>query len=89
MGEFQFQAKGYICERCRHKWIPRGGNQNSLPAVCPKCKSPYWNRVRRNKNIRFSGDTKGHEKTIPINLKEAAERIIEQNQLVFDRLANV
>jgi hypothetical protein len=87
MGEFQFQAKGYVCERCNHRWVPR--EQNFLPAVCPKCKSPYWNRRKRDKDIRFSGDSKEHENTIPINLDEAAERTIEQNRLIFDRLANV
>lgn len=33
----------YKCLRpkCRHTWHPRNG---ALPTVCPKCKSPYWNR---------------------------------------------
>ena len=36
--------KGYQCERCSHKWVPReGGN---YPKVCPKCKSPYWEKTR-------------------------------------------
>lgn len=37
---------GYRCERCSHEWIPRGDAQQE-PAVCAKCKSPYWNRPRR------------------------------------------
>jgi len=36
---------GCRCERCSHEWIPRNDDQN--PAVCPKCKSPYWDRPRR------------------------------------------
>lgn len=32
------------CIRCLHKWFPRRQN---LPKVCPKCKSPYWNKKRR------------------------------------------
>lgn len=28
------------CLRCFHKWIPRKADVT----VCPKCKSPYWNR---------------------------------------------
>jgi hypothetical protein len=93
MGEFLFEAKGYICERCSHRWYPK--NQDFLPAVCPKCKSPYWNRKRRkkdnSKNVRFSGDSRGHENTIPpkLSAKEIAKKTIEENQLVFDRLANV
>ena len=30
------------CKRCGHGWIPRS---EKLPAVCPKCKSPYWNKL--------------------------------------------
>jgi hypothetical protein len=29
----------------RHEWIPRKAKEE--PRVCPKCKSPYWNRPRR------------------------------------------
>lgn len=35
--------KGYECERCKHQWVPR---DESNPTVCPKCKSPYWNKPR-------------------------------------------
>jgi len=37
---------GYRCERCTHEWIPRGDSDRG-PAVCPKCKSPYWDRPRK------------------------------------------
>jgi DNA-directed RNA polymerase subunit RPC12/RpoP len=36
---------GYRCERCTHEWIPKDAENE--PAVCPKCKSPYWNRPRK------------------------------------------
>lgn len=36
----------YVCERCEHEWIPR--NKTKPPRVCPLCKSPYWDRPRRN-----------------------------------------
>ena len=36
---------GYKCERCAHEWVPRDRVQE--PRVCPKCKSPYWNRPRK------------------------------------------
>jgi predicted Zn-ribbon and HTH transcriptional regulator len=36
---------GYRCERCSHEWIPRDAER--APVVCPKCKSPYWDRPRR------------------------------------------
>ncbi len=45
----------YKCLRCNYKWVPR--NPNKEPKVCPnpKCKSPYWNKPRQNRN---SGGTK-------------------------------
>src|SRR6266567_6465943 len=39
------QIWGFKCERCGHEWAPRGSEQ--APTVCPKCKSPYWDRPRR------------------------------------------
>ncbi|MBV9176918.1 MAG: hypothetical protein JO327_09965 [Nitrososphaeraceae archaeon] len=42
MGEITL--KGFICERCGHKWAPR---ENEVPKVCPRCKSPYWNTPRK------------------------------------------
>lgn len=36
---------GYRCDRCGHEWIPKDFSKE--PEVCPKCKSPYWNRPRR------------------------------------------
>jgi DNA-directed RNA polymerase subunit RPC12/RpoP len=47
---------GYRCLRCAHEWVPRGielpegkkpPEPKEEPRVCPKCKSPYWNRPRR------------------------------------------
>ena len=30
------------CKRCGHKWLPR----KDEVMICPKCKSPYWDRER-------------------------------------------
>ncbi len=38
---------GYHCGRCDHEWIPR--DPNIEPKVCPKCKSPYWNKPKLDK----------------------------------------
>lgn len=35
----------WTCHRCEHVWLPR---ELVEPRVCPKCKSPYWNRPRRS-----------------------------------------
>jgi len=47
---------GYRCERCEHEWVPRDKDQE--PKVCPKCKSPYWDRPRQ------SADAKGVRKKL-------------------------
>ena len=31
------------CERCGHTWVPR----KTEVIICPKCKSPYWNKPRQ------------------------------------------
>jgi len=31
------------CKRCGHTWVPR----KAEVLLCPKCKSPYWNRPRK------------------------------------------
>jgi predicted Zn-ribbon and HTH transcriptional regulator len=38
--------KGYECDRCGHRWVPRS-KLDELPTICPKCKSPYWNKPRQ------------------------------------------
>lgn len=35
--------RGNKCYRCNHKWIPR---EEEKPSVCPKCKSPYWDKPK-------------------------------------------
>lgn len=32
-----------ICERCQYEWLT-----DTAPARCPKCKSPYWDRPRKD-----------------------------------------
>ena len=46
---------GHKCYRCGHEWLPH--NKNVLPRVCPKCKSPYWDKpkVRFNKKADKNG----------------------------------
>lgn len=34
------------CERCKHEWITR---TEETPVVCPKCKSPYWDKPLEKK----------------------------------------
>lgn len=46
MAKVPITVMGYRCDRCEHEWIPRGESEGE-PRVCPKCKSPYWNRPRK------------------------------------------
>ncbi|MBV9920249.1 MAG: hypothetical protein JOY78_05240 [Pseudonocardia sp.] len=39
------QVWAWQCERCEHVWLPR--DKDRPPKVCPKCKSPYWDRPRQ------------------------------------------
>ncbi len=49
---------GWQCERCGHVWVSRQGVTEE-PRVCPKCKSPYWNRPRQKpKDVKGKKDTK-------------------------------
>ena len=47
MAEILIKKKGFKCERCEHEWIPRN---EEIPIICPKCKSPYWNKPKKNQN---------------------------------------
>ncbi len=47
MGKVPITVMGYRCDRCGHEWVPR--DFETEPRVCPKCKSPYWNRPRKEK----------------------------------------
>jgi DNA-directed RNA polymerase subunit RPC12/RpoP len=42
----KIKIDGYSCFRCNHKWVPREDNEK--PLVCPRCKSPYWDKERKN-----------------------------------------
>lgn len=55
MSKIWIKVQGYKCERCSHEWLPRvsleelkAGNIKEEPVICPKCKSPYWNRPKKN-----------------------------------------
>ncbi len=43
----KIKIDGYLCLRCNHRWAPRKDKEK--PTVCPKCKSPYWDRPKQNK----------------------------------------
>ena len=48
-GMAKIQVWAWQCERCGHTWVPR--EVDSQPKVCPKCKSPYWDRPRQKPKV--------------------------------------
>ena len=48
---------GYGCIRCNHEWVPRS-KIDELPIICPKCKSPYWNKPRQSDLKKDKGYSK-------------------------------
>ena len=57
--ELPATAGVYCCKRCGHAWVPR--NKDEEPRVCPKCKSLYWDRPRKDTGKEPEG-TDGAEK---------------------------
>lgn len=51
MGRVPITLMGYHCERCGHEWLPRDEKQE--PKVCPKCKSPYWNKPKKQTTMIY------------------------------------
>ncbi len=47
MSEKRLEIKEYTCERCGHMWVPR--DIRNKPRVCPKCKSPYWDKPKQSR----------------------------------------
>lgn len=43
----KFEVEGFQCLRCGYQWVPRIFKEDAEPIICPKCKSPYWNKPRR------------------------------------------
>ena len=51
MGRVPITVMGFRCERCGHEWLPRDDKRE--PKVCPKCKSPYWNRPKKQATMSY------------------------------------
>lgn len=45
MGLQRVQINKCVCERCAYSWIPK--DEEELPVTCPNCRSPYWNKPRK------------------------------------------
>lgn len=49
----------YKCDRCTHEWYPRL-QVEELPAICPRCKSAYWNKPRRIDSVKHEVEQARH-----------------------------
>lgn len=47
--EYRVKIDGFKCLRCEYEWVPR--DIKTEPVICPKCKSPYWNKQRQKKKV--------------------------------------
>lgn len=50
----EVMVRGYRC-RCGYVWVPNNPQSTERPRVCPKCKSPSWDRpfqFRRVNGVR-------------------------------------
>jgi len=45
----KLNLKFYSCNRCNHSWLSKRRTTDFVPKWCPNCKSPYWNKKRKNK----------------------------------------
>lgn len=45
MPTIKLVVEGYKCNNCKHEWQPR--SKKEVPLVCPKCKSPRWNKEKK------------------------------------------
>ena len=48
VAKIKITVDAYKCERCKHEWQAR--NKEQYPKVCPKCKSPYCDKPRKQKS---------------------------------------
>lgn len=69
MAKVQLLVWGFRCERCGHEWVPR---REEEPRVCPSCKSPYWNRPRKDTGKR-SEETEPGKKAEAKNMTPAGK----------------
>ena len=52
----EFQVTAYRC-RCGHEWVAKDLSRSERPRVCPKCKTPNWDKpyqFRKVDGVRVS-----------------------------------
>ena len=62
MPRIKIEVDGFRCARCGHEWVPRKDEQ---PRVCPRCKSPFWDRERQLVGFRAEAILRGEGASQP------------------------
>ena len=75
MARVKIEVEGFQCERCGHKWVPRGNDEE--PSVCPKCKSPGWMTEKNYEYINLEIN-----ESFKISLEKAIKSKIFQEQII-------
>jgi hypothetical protein len=52
MAKSKISTEGFTCERCNHDWVPR--SLDKPPKICPRCRSSYWNKSRKDQEAKGS-----------------------------------
>lgn len=68
MTNTEIHIQTLTCLRCGHKWVPRQADVR----ICPKCKSPYWNKPKKVKREVTNGR---HYNRIPIRYPSRGVRL--------------
>jgi DNA-directed RNA polymerase subunit RPC12/RpoP len=71
MPRITIAVDGFRCARCGHEWIPR---KHGDPVVCPKCKSPFWDRERWLTPFRVEAILRWRDRVPTAKQLEALER---------------
>lgn len=67
------------CLRCGHEWSLRTGTE---PKTCPKCRSPYWNRQRRDEQMAQVIEM---ERAAEARRRDEMERLKRKHMLMDER----
>lgn len=63
-------GREWSCLRCSHRWKAKG---LSRPTICPRCKSPYYDRPRRRR-VRVRASPRGRTRA-PLELAQYRESV--------------
>ncbi len=72
----EVNAIEWECLRCGHKWV---GRTKSEPKRCPKCKSPYWNKLRKQTPVMYNEESINSPKEVIGNFLGGLKNMVDEN----------